>query len=50
MAEFDWKKLEEAKKDLLKRAEAMKKAFIEMPGGAPAGVDPPADQQKQLSR
>lgn len=41
MAEFDWKKLEEAKKDLLKRAEAMKKAFIEMPGGAPAG-DPAA--------
>lgn len=38
MAEFDWKKLEEAKKDLLKRAEAMKKAFIEMPGGAPAGA------------
>lgn len=42
MAEaFDWRQLEEAKKNLLKRAEAYKKAFIEMPGGAPAG-DPAA--------
>lgn len=41
MSEFDWSKLEEAKKDLLKRAEAFKKAFVQMPGGAPAG-DPSA--------
>ena len=41
MAEFDWKRLEEAKRDLIKRAEALKKAFVEMPGGAPAG-DPAA--------
>lgn len=41
-ASFDWKELEEAKKDLMKRAEALKKkAFIQMPGGAPAG-DPAA--------
>lgn len=36
-----WKKLEEAKANLLKRAEALKQAFIQMPGGAPAG-DPAA--------
>lgn len=41
MEEFDWKRLEEAKRDLIKRAEALKKAFVEMPGGAPAG-DPAA--------
>lgn len=41
MAEFNWKKLDEAKANLLKRAEALKRAFIEMPGGAPAG-DPAA--------
>lgn len=41
MAEFDWNKLEEAKADLIKRAEAFKKAFVQMPGGAPAG-DPAA--------
>ena len=41
MAEFDWKELEEAKKSLLKRAEAYKQAFVQMPGGAPAG-DPAA--------
>ena len=42
MAEsFDWKRLDEAKADLMKRAEAFKKAFIEMPGGTPAG-DPAA--------
>lgn len=37
---FDWNQLEEAKKNLVKRAEAFKKAFIQMPGGAPA--DPAA--------
>lgn len=36
-----WKKLEEAKANLLKRAEALKQAFIQMPGGAQAG-DPAA--------
>lgn len=41
MAEFDWNKLEEAKKDLIKRAEEFKKAFVQMPGGAQAG-DPAA--------
>ena len=41
MAEFDWKELEEAKKSLLKRAEAFKQAFVQMPGGAPEG-DPAA--------
>jgi len=40
-AEFDWKELEEAKKSLLKRAETLKKAFVQMPGGQPAG-DPAA--------
>ena len=40
-AEFDWEQLEEAKKDLLKRAETLKKAFVQMPGGQPAG-DPAA--------
>ena len=38
---FDWKRLDEAKKSLLKRAEALKKAFVQMPGGQPAG-DPAA--------
>lgn len=41
MAVFDWSKLEEAKADLLKRAAALKQAFVQMPGGAPAG-DPAA--------
>ena len=41
MAEFDWKRLDEAKANLLKRAEAIKRSFVEMPGGAPAG-DPAA--------
>lgn len=36
-----WKKLEEAKANLIKRAEALKQAFVQMPGGAPAG-DPAA--------
>ena len=38
---FDWKELEEAKKSLLKRAEELKKAFVQLPGGAQAG-DPAA--------
>lgn len=38
---FDWKELENAKADLIKRAESLKKAFMEMPGGAPAGGMPP---------
>jgi len=38
---FDWKELEEAKKSLLKRAEALKQSFVQLPGGAPAG-DPAA--------
>ena len=41
MAGSGWEKLEKAKADLLKRAEALKRAFIEMPGGVPAG-DPAA--------
>ena len=43
MAEFDWKELDQARKDLIKRAEALKQkqAFVQMPGGAPAG-DPAA--------
>lgn len=40
-AEFDWKKLDEAKANLIKRAEAIKKSFVQMPGGQPAG-DPAA--------
>lgn len=36
-AEFDWKRLEEAKANLIKRAEALKKSFVQMPGGQPAG-------------
>ena len=40
---FDWNQLEEAKKNLVKRAEAFKKAFIQMPGGAPAEGGMPAD-------
>lgn len=40
-AVFDWNQLEEAKKALIKRAEEFKKAFVQMPGGAPAG-DPAA--------
>lgn len=38
---FDWKELDNAKASLIKRAEALKKAFMEMPGGAPAGGMPP---------
>lgn len=38
MAEFDWKKLDEARADLMKRAEAIKRSFVEMPGGVPAGA------------
>lgn len=34
---FDWNQLEEAKKALVKRAEALKQSFVQMPGGAPAG-------------
>lgn len=34
---FDWSQLEEAKKALVKRAEALKQSFVQMPGGAPAG-------------
>ena len=43
MAEFDWKELDQARADLVKRAAALKqkKAFVQMPGGAPAG-DPSA--------
>lgn len=33
---FDWSQLEEAKKALVKRAEALKQSFVQMPGGAPA--------------
>lgn len=33
---FDWNQLEEAKKALVKRAEALKQSFVQMPGGAPA--------------
>lgn len=38
---FNWKELEDAKADLLKRAEALKQSFVQMPGGAPA-EDPAA--------
>ena len=45
MAEFDWKQLEEAKANLIKKAEAIKKSFVQMPGGQPvdggAGGVPP---------
>lgn len=42
MAETNvWKDLKNASDDLLKRAQAMKKAFMEMPGGMPQG-DPAA--------
>lgn len=41
MANFDWKELEKAKADLVKRAEALKQSFVQMPGGQPAG-DPAA--------
>lgn len=34
---FNWDKLAEARNDVLKRAEALKRAFVQMPGGAPAG-------------
>lgn len=37
---FDWNQLEEAKKALVKRAEALKQSFVQMPGGVPA--DPAA--------
>lgn len=38
---FDWSELYKARENLIKRAEAVKKAFMEMPGGMPAG-DPAA--------
>lgn len=41
MANFDWKELDRARANLIKRAEALKKAFVQMPGGQPAG-DPAA--------
>jgi hypothetical protein len=42
MAETNvWKDLENASADLVKRAQAMKRAFMEMPGGIPQG-DPAA--------
>lgn len=43
MAEqFDWKELDEAKESLIKRAEELKKkAFVQLPGGAPS-EDPAA--------
>ena len=41
MAEKVWKDLEAARQNLVKRAHAMKKAFMEMPGGMPQG-DPAA--------
>lgn len=42
MAETNvWKDLKNASDDLIKRAQAMKKAFMEMPGGMPQG-DPAA--------
>lgn len=37
-----WKRFDEAKKDLVKRAQAYKQAFMEMPGGMPPGGDPAA--------
>ena len=40
MAKFDWNELERAKMRLVKRAEAMKRAFVQMPGGMPQGGDP----------
>lgn len=39
MANFDWKELEKAKANLIKRAEALKQSFVQMPGGQPAGED-----------
>lgn len=41
MADFDWTELEKARANLLKRAEALKQSFVQMPGGQPAG-DPAA--------
>ena len=41
MAKFDWKEFDAAKANLLKRAAMLKRAFVQMPGGAPAG-DPNA--------
>ena len=40
MAEFDWKELDQARKDLIKRAEALKQkqAFVQMPGDRKAHV------------
>lgn len=43
MAEKVWEDLKAAREDLVKRAHAMKKAFIEMPGGAQPGAGAPAD-------
>lgn len=40
MAKFDWNELERAKMRLVKRAEAMKRAFVQMPGGMQQGGDP----------
>lgn len=42
MANFDWKELEKARANLLKRAEALKQSFVQMPGGQPAEGDPAA--------
>ena len=43
MSEFDWNRLKEARLDLLKRAEALKRAFVQMPGGAQGGEPPAGD-------
>lgn len=42
MANFDWKELEKARANLLKRAEALKQSFVQMPGGQPAEGEPAA--------
>jgi len=41
MTENVWKKLDEAKADLVKRAQELKRAFIDMSGGMPPGGMPP---------
>lgn len=43
MAEKVWEDLKAAREDLIKRAHAMKKAFIEMPGGAQPGAGVPPE-------
>lgn len=43
MAEKVWEELKAAREDLIKRAHAMKKAFIEMPGGAQPGAGVPPE-------